>query len=373
MWNIHIFILISGFLDKFANLSKTVHRYGMNKKDYGTDIIKYLLSAAVACFLLYFTFRGVKWDDFIAGLKSCRLSYIVVSMVAGIAAFWFRGLRWREILLPIDGSISRVTTFNAVNIGYMANFVFPRIGEFVRCGFITKNSLPVPGNDNITGEGPVKKRASYDKVLGTVVLERAWDMVTMFAFLVLLLAFRWKEFGGFFMEKMWRPFQENLSFSLWWLLLALAILCAGAVYAIWRTRARSAFSRAVANVCRGLLQGVLSCLRMKRKWKFFFYTGVIWLMYWLMSAATMSAMPGLDGLGPVDALFLMLAGSFGWLVPVPGGFGAFHFIVSLALSTIYGIPFETGLIFATLSHESQAITMAVCGGISYIDETFRKN
>ena len=175
------------------------------------------------------------------------------------------------------------------------------------------------------------------------------------------------------MEKMWRPFQENLSFSLWWLLLALAILCAGAVYAIWRTRARSAFSRAVANVCRGLLQGVLSCLRMKRKWKFFFYTGVIWLMYWLMSAATMSAMPGLDGLGPVDALFLMLAGSFGWLVPVPGGFGAFHFIVSLALSTIYGIPFETGLIFATLSHESQAITMAVCGGISYIDETFRKN
>ena len=373
MWNIHIFILISGFLDKFANLSKTVHRYGMNKKDYGTDIIKYLLSAAVACFLLYFTFRGVKWDDFIAGLKSCRLSYIVVSMVAGIAAFWFRGLRWREILLPIDGSISRVTTFNAVNIGYIANFVFPRIGEFVRCGFITKNSLPVPGNDNITGEGPVKKRASYDKVLGTVVLERAWDMVTMFAFLVLLLAFRWKEFGGFFMEKMWRPFQENLSFSLWWLLLALAILCAGAVYAIWRTRARSAFSRAVANVCRGLLQGVLSCLRMKRKWKFFFYTGVIWLMYWLMSAATMSAMPGLDGLGPVDALFLMLAGSFGWLVPVPGGFGAFHFIVSLALSTIYGIPFETGLIFATLSHESQAITMAVCGGISYIDETFRKN
>ena len=86
----------------------------------------------------------------------------------------------------------------------------------------------------------------------------------------------------------------------------------------------------------------------------------------------MSAMPDLDGLGPVDALFLMIAGSFGWLVPVPGGFGAFHFIVSLALSTIYGVPFASGIIFATLSHESQAITMAVCGGISYLDETFRK-
>ena len=112
------------------------------KKDYGTDIIKYLLSAAFACFLLYFTFRGVKWDAFLEGLKSCRLSYIAVSMGAGIAAFWFRGLRWREILRPIDRSITRRAAFNAVNIGYIANFVFPRIGEFVRCGFITKNSSP---------------------------------------------------------------------------------------------------------------------------------------------------------------------------------------------------------------------------------------
>ena len=345
---------------------------GMKKKDYRTDIIKYLLSAAVACFLLYFTFRGVKWDDFITGIKSCRWGYILVSMAAGIAAFWFRGLRWRETLLPIDGSISRRTTFNAVNIGYIANFVFPRIGEFVRCGFITKNSLPETGNEDVGDGGIVRKRASYDKVLGTVVLERSWDMVTMLLFLIALLAFRWSEFGAFFLEKMWRPFQENLNFSLWWLLLGLAVVFAVAIIIIYRTRNRSGFSRSVAKVCKGLMQGVFSCVRMKNKWKFFFYTLVIWLMYWLMSAATMNAMPGLDSLGAVDALFLMVAGSFGWLVPVPGGFGAFHFIVSLALSTIYGIPFETGLIFATLSHESQAITMAACGGISYMDETFRR-
>ena len=101
----------------------------MKKKDYGTDIIKYLLSAAFACFLLYFTFRGVKWDAFLEGLKSCRLSYIAVSMGAGIAAFWFRGLRWREILRPIDRSITRRAAFNAVNIGYIANFVLGVYGR----------------------------------------------------------------------------------------------------------------------------------------------------------------------------------------------------------------------------------------------------
>lgn len=339
----------------------------MKGKDYGTKIIKYLLSAAVACFLLYFTFRGVKWDDFITGLETCRWGYILLSMAAGILAFWFRGQRWREILLPIDNGIRRITTFNAVNIGYIANFVFPRIGEFVRCGFITRNS----GTESQGPDGTRRKKASYDKVLGTVVLERSWDMLTMLLFLVALLVFKWKDFGAFFVEKMWKPFEENLNFSLWWLLLGVAVLFAAIMYTVYRTRDRFPACRKAADICKGLLQGIFSCLKMKNKWRFFLYTLLIWLMYWLMSAATMNAMPGLDGLGAVDALFLMIAGSFGWLVPVPGGFGAFHFIVSLALSTIYGVPFETGIIFATLSHESQAITMAVCGGISYVYETFR--
>ena len=87
----------------------------------------------------------------------------------------------------------------------------------------------------------------------------------------------------------------------------------------------------------------------------------------------MRSIPALDDLTIIDALFLSLAGSLGWLIPVPGGFGAFHFIVSLALQAIYGIPFELGIIFATLSHESQAITMVLFGGGSYLYEALRKN
>jgi hypothetical protein len=67
----------------------------------------------------------------------------------------------------MDDSISRITTFNAVNIGNISNFVFPRIGEFVRCGVITRRSLPEDLHK------PEQKKASYEKVLGTVVLERS--------------------------------------------------------------------------------------------------------------------------------------------------------------------------------------------------------
>ena len=357
---------------------------GIGWRQMGTrirKIIKYTLSLVLAAVLLYFSFREVKWDEFVRGLRTCRWGFIVLSMAASILAFWLRGLRWREILLPIDGSIRKRTAFNAVNIGYIANFVFPRIGEFVRCGFITKNSAPetLPGNPEMQCAGdaagqpggpmPYKRKASYDKVLGTVVLERSWDMIVMFLFLFLLLLFKWSEFGGFFLEKMWRPIAHTVNFSIWWIVLGIIILVALAIWRIIALREKNAFFGKICGVFTGLVQGFASFFRMKRKLPFLIYTLLIWAMYWLMSASTMLALPGLDGLGPVDSLFLMIAGSVGWLVPVPGGFGSFHYIVSLALSVIYGIPFEQGIVFATLSHESQAITMALCGGASYLYET----
>ena len=66
----------------------------------------------------------------------------------------------------------------------------------------------------------------------------------------------------------------------------------------------------------------------------------------------------------------MIAGTVSSVVPVPGGFGAYHGVVCGALLSIWGIPIGTGMIFATLSHESQVITQALCGLASYIHENF---
>ena len=79
----------------------------------------------MAGILLYFSFKAVSWEDFIEGLKNCRWEYVVLGMVASVVAAWLRGVRWRQLLLPIDPSTKKITTFNAVNIGDIANFVFP--------------------------------------------------------------------------------------------------------------------------------------------------------------------------------------------------------------------------------------------------------
>ena len=109
-------------------------------------------------------------------------------------------------------------------------------------------------------------------------------------------------------------------------------------------------------------------------------------MYWIMSATILWALQGIDttGLSPEfagavdklnamgmsDALFLMFAGALSSLVPVPGGFGAFHTVVAGALSSLYGVPFGVGIVFATLSHESQVLTDIILGGCSYVHDTF---
>ena len=350
-------------MDKFAAcLMQTWNN--MSKK--ASQIIKYAVSAALAFVLLYFSFRDVEWADFIEGVKSCRWEFIILSMAAGSFAFWLRGVRWRQLLLPIDDSITRITAFNGVNIGNISNFVFPRIGEFIRCGVITRRSVPV------SADNPEHKKASYDKVLGTVVLERSWELLVMLMLLVVVVVGGFDRFGGFFMEQIWTPMSQRLDFSIWWIVALLALAGSACCYALWRFRDTNPVCSKVWGIFRGILQGFASCLKMERKWLFFAYTAFIWMTYWLMAASTMWAAPFLDHLDLIDALFISLVGGLGFAVPVPGGIGAFHFIISLALSGIYGVPTEIGIIYATLSHTSQAITQILFGAGSYAYEALKK-
>ena len=336
----------------------------MNKKV--SQILKYAVSASLAFVLLYFSFRDVEWADFMEGLKSCRWEFILLSMAAGSFAFWLRAVRWRKLLLPIDGSITRMTAFNGINIGNISNFVFPRIGEFIRCGVITRRSEPVSPDD------PEHKKASYDKVLGTVVLERSWELLVMLLLLAVVVVGGFNRFGGFFVEQIWTPMAQRLDFSIWWIVAVLALAGVAGCYALWRYRDTNPVFSKVWGIFRGILQGFASCLKMDRKWMFFAYTAFIWMTYWLMAASTVWAAPFLSELDLIDALFLSLVGGLGFAVPVPGGIGAFHFIISLALSAIYGIPTELGIIYATLSHTSQAITQIFFGAGSYAYEALKK-
>ena len=340
-----------------------------------TNILRYGLWIAVAALLLYFSFRNVNWKDFAAALRECRWGFVVLSMLLGAAAYGLRALRWRMQLLPLDPSTALVTTWNAGNICYLVNYVLPRVGEIVRCGYVVRHS----GRDS---EG--KRRVTFDKALGTVVADRVWDGLFLVVIIFLVVGVLWNRFGDFFSDTLFQGLAGKV--HLWWILALGVLLAGGFLFLCWRLRGRGGVWGRVWGWIRGLRDGLVSCLHMRNGWLFILYTVLIWGLYWLMSACILWALQGIDpatvspelaaalgkveGLGMADALLVMFAGAVSSVIPVPGGFGAFHGAVALTLSSVYGIPFGVGLIFATLSHESQVIVGIVCGAASYIHETF---
>lgn len=178
------------------------------------------------------------------------------------------------------------TVFNAVNIGLFTNLILPRVGEFIRCGVITRNSAPA--------EDGKQHLASYDKVLGTVVMERSWDVLTLMLILCTVMVTMWSRFGGFVEEKILQPFAGRFNADVWWIFAGLVLLCVAGVLVVWKLRNRSKVISALFGFVKGLWQGVVSCFKMKRWWVFLIYTALIWLMYWLMSWTILMSLSSVD-------------------------------------------------------------------------------
>lgn len=347
----------------------------MNPKIKNT--LKYVLSFVIAGVLLYFSFRSVDWHEFLACLKACQWEYVALTMFCCAGVQLFRGLRYKMLINPIDPSVPFSASFNSVNIGMLANIALPRAGELIRCGYVTRHSAR--GEDG-------KKKASYDKVIGTVVVERAWDIL-FGAILIILVLFLCKdEIGDYFRNNLLGGIKQKSGAM--WIGIAVVLLIVVLAWAIRHFRDRNSLFKKIDDVFQGIGTGLTTCLHMEKGWLFVLYTVAIWILYWGQSWFILMAMKRIDpsalgtdlsgplaileSLGPEDALFLMLAGSASSLIPAPGGFGAYHGVVAGVLSGVYAIPFHLGLLYATLAHESVTLTQALMGLGSFIHESIKK-
>lgn len=318
-------------------------------------VVKYVALLALAGVLLYFSFREVKWGDFLQSLKDCNWGWIVLSMFVGILGFYARALRWRLLMLPLSNEITNRESFDGVNVAYLTNFAFPRAGEVARCGVIAK-----------TG------KVSFEGALGTVVVERVVDLLCLVLWVIAVLLIRWQEFGLFMQENLFAPLLGKFNSA------ALPVTVFGGVtliigFVLWYFRKSILKNKIFLKfyaIATGLKDGLSSAFRMRNKGLFFLYTLLLWGSYWATSMCTIMAFPAVSNLNAVDALFLMVIGGLGWVVPVQGGLGAYHYIVSITLLGVYSIPQATGVVFATISHEAQALTMILCGFISLVSISF---
>lgn len=319
----------------------------MNKK-----VLKYLLSLALALVLVYFAFKGLDWAGFVEGLKATRWGYALLFFVVSVLALIFREERWKAMMEPIDPEVSRLDAWDASNIGNLLNVVFPGAGELARCGYVRS------------------PRLGYDKALGTVLCERAWDVLAVIGLLFLSLALKWDSFGQFVIDNIIGPASGRT--MLWVLGLGLIVMLVVFVWAVLRFRKEVALFEKLASAVEGLWQGVKSFSQVRKKWLFVIYTLLIWLMYLLMSYFTFLALPSLEHLDFVDALFISSVGNIASVIPVPGSIGAYHYLISLSLQSLYGVSQDLGLLYATLNHELHAILIIILGAISYLAISLRR-
>lgn len=312
------------------------------------DIVKYTLLLILTAALLFLALRSVDWEQFTGTLGQCNYWWIIATMAVQWVITYLRGNRWRIMMRPLSCKITRRETYDAYALCYLANIPFPRLGEVARCGLIGS-----------TG------KTTFEASLGTVVIERTWDILC--AFLLVIPLFFFGRFRDFLVEKMFTPAAESMHMSTLWLVLGVVGVVAAVVVLLVVLKRRISASRFGARFygfLRSLAFGLKAGFRMERKWAFFGYTVLIWVGYLLTSLWTIYAFPGTEGMGLSDALFLMVVGTLGWIVPVQGGFGAYHFIVAMTLVPMYGFDFSTGMAFATISHESQIVQMLLCGVVS---------
>lgn len=323
----------------------------MRKK--ASSVLKYTLSFLLAVVFVYFAFRGIDWSAFWAGLGETRWIWVVWFIVASLLALVFREERWRIMLEPLDPEARRIDAWDSSNVGNLINIVLPGAGEFARCGYIRSPRLP------------------YNQALGTIVCERAWDVVLVLGFFVLALALQWGMIGDFFSETVLEPLLGR-GLSLWWIAGPVLLLLLAFAIVVRKMRFRWEICKTICRAFAGLWTGIASFKNIHHKWSFAFHTLGIWVTYLLMTYFIFKAIPSLDHLTLIDALFVSAIGNIASVIPVPGGVGAYHYLVAITLSSIYGSSYEMGILFATLSHELHALFVIVFGIESYASIAWRR-
>ena len=106
-------------------------------------------------------------------------------------------------------------------------------------------------------------------------------------------------------------------------------------------------------------------MKLENKWLLVFYTITIWLFYGVMVYMPVLMLKETSHLTFVDGLTILAIGSLGIVAPVPGGIGAYHFIVKSVLVELYAIEANAAGSFAAITHAGQTVLNVVVGALSY--------
>lgn len=278
--------------------------------------------------------------------KHVRYIWAFPILIIGFFSHFFRALRWKLLLRPLEIFPKTANVTFAVLIGYLVNTLVPRMGEVAKCTVLAKY-----------------EKVPADKMVGTIIAERAFDLVCLILILLTTLFLQYDIISPFANSLYEKLFLDDQGQFIWFrIIIAILIFIAGIALLIKLTKSKK--ESKIGKIIGNILEGLKAIGKMKQKFLFFVYTLLIWGLYTSMVIIGFWAMPELASTPIIASLAVITFGSVG-MIATPGGIGAYPVIVAQVL-LLYGINVGFGTAYGWVSWAATTGIVLILGIISLI-------
>ena len=305
---------------------------------------KLLIGIVLGIILIYFSVRGIHFDQTLSYLKTIYVPYAALALLLIVFMQVLRSYRWGVILEPME-KIGQSTLFAVTSIGYLAILAIPaRVGELARPFLIAqKSSVRMPS------------------ALGTIVVERVLDGLAVLSITMIVAAFFVQQVPPWIIK-------SSIIFSM-----TTFVIIAGIIGMIWRReRALKVMDRIVRwlpdklavkinNVIHHFIDGFQVITDFKR----LLYVLFLSIVIWVVDVASVYALFLAFGfnLSVLAAFVLMVILIIGVAIPTaPGFIGTWHYACIISLE-LFGIAKPEAFAFAVVYHFLTILILITLGVI----------
>ena len=317
------------------------------------SFIKYAFFLGLGIFLVWWSIHKMSdkdYHDFINALKTANYYLLIPVFFIITASHISRALRWKILMRSMGYNPKFSNTFCAVMVGYLANFAFPRLGEILKCTILGKYEKVPP-----------------DKLIGTILVERAVDLLSFFIIIIISLLTQAKVVGGYAKDAFNEYFlSQNKEAALIKIIagIFIVVIIFFLLKFIFRKYLHIKLVQRIKNIFTGIKVGLLSVKNLPNKGLFIFHSIFIWACYLGGTYIGFFAIKETSVLPALAAFPVLVFGTVATII-TPGGIGSYPELLMDAMK-LYDIPEGFGKANGLLQWAAQFLLTLVIGFTSVI-------
>ncbi len=317
-----------------------------------SQLLQYVIFLGGGIFLVWWQLKSMNLEEkneFYNAIKNANFWILIPISLMSIMSHISRSMRWKLLMEPLDFHPKLRNVFMVTMVGYLANAAIPRLGELLKCTFLARY-----------------EKLTLDKLVGTIILERSFDLVCYAIFIAFAILIQMKIIGSFATEKLDRLFQGNPTLT--FLKLGLVI---GAIILFWivmrwiiKKNPHNKLINKISLMIKGVFEGLSTIKHMKKKGAFLMHTIFIWCMYLGQIYLGFWGLDSTASLGIGAACSVLSLATLSMIV-TPGGIGSFPIFVMQTLM-IYGLTSAQGKAFGWLMWSASTGLIVLVGFVSLL-------